>query len=159
MAFVLFCLPKTILCYVVSFVLTSKTFVCVCRLFFVACRFAHCTVSLHSFPFRLKAFWCAAPRLFGHASRKKLTAAAKAKAAKTLAETEVAEHSVAESADADLTAAAAAPKASAAESAAPDVKVSEDVEAPPEVAKAGSTAATAAPAACRPNPKPCLRQP
>ena len=83
-------------------------------------------------------------------------AGAKAKAAKILAGAEAVEPEAAESADGDRTAAAAAPQASVTESSAPDDNLFERLfegdEAAPAVAKAGSTPATAAPAASQAEP-------
>ena len=84
-------------------------------------------------------------------------AGAKAKAAKILAGAEAVEPKAAESADGDRTSAAAAPQASVTESSAPDdnafERLFEGDEAAPAVAKAGSTPATAAPAASQAEPK------
>ena len=84
-------------------------------------------------------------------------AGAKAKAAKILAGAEADEPEAAESADGDRTAATAAPQASVTESSAPDdnafERLFEGDEAAPAVAKAGSTPATAAPAASQAEPK------
>jgi hypothetical protein len=103
-----------------------------------------------------KHFGVRLPACLAMPGEKKSTAGAKAKAAKVLAGAEAVEHEAAESADGDRTAATAAPQASVTESSAPDDNLFERLfegdGAAPAVAKAGSTPATAAPAASQAEP-------
>ena len=123
----------------------------ICFLLRVGLHIVRClSVVFHS---GSKHFGVRLPACLAMAPEKKLTAGAKAKAAKVLAEAEAVEHEAAESADGNRTAATAAPQASVTESSAPDDNLFEGDEAAPAVAKAGSTPATAAPAASQAEPK------